>query len=184
MIESTKGKPGYEQSRITIYVKGRGVVLEESSMFLVNRDSGKILAIGNEAEEAIGKDMDIPPVTAVNPLRRGVIASYTMAEKMFNFYLKKALEVDCSIVKRLIGTYVKKPRVVVCVPEEVTEVEEKAFLDAFYQAGAKEVTLTDLPLESAVTCLEKPYSVFVGITWSGKEKERLCIKENCPHRIL
>ena len=71
-----------------------------------------------------------------------------------------------------------------CVPEELTEVEEKAFSEAFYQAGAKKVYLSSLPLETAVASLGEQCSVFVGITWSGKEKERFCINENCPHRIF
>lgn len=182
MIESTIGKPGYEPARITIYVKDRGIVLEESSMALVNRDTGLIIAMGNAAEEAI--DQAVTPVTAVNPLRRGIIASYMLAERMFCSYLRRALGYDRSMVKRLTGATVKKPRVAVCVPEELTEVEEKAFMDAFYQAGARDVCLTGQPLEEAVRCLEKPCTVFVGITWNGKEKECFCINENCPHRIF
>ena len=164
MIESTIGKPGYEPARITIYVKDRGIVLEESSMALVNRDTGLIIAMGNAAEEAI--DQAVTPVTAVNPLRRGIIASYMLAERMFCSYLRRALGYDRSMVKRLTGA------------------TEKAFMDAFYQAGARDVCLTGQPLEEAVRCLEKPCTVFVGITWNGKEKERFCINENCPHRIF
>ena len=98
MIESTIGKPGYEPARITIYVKDRGIVLEESSMALVNRDTGLIIAMGNAAEEAI--DQAVTPVTAVNPLRRGIIASYMLAERMFCSYLRRALGYDRSMVKR------------------------------------------------------------------------------------
>ena len=103
---------------------------------------------------------------------------------MFRFYLHRALGYDHSFVKRLIGISIKKPRIAVCVPEELTEVEAKAFSEAFYQAGAKTVYLSSMPLETAVTSLGEQGSVFVGITWSGKEKERFCINENCPHRIF
>ena len=182
MTESTVGKRGFEPSKIMIYVKNRGIVLEESSMALVNRDTGLIIAMGNEAEEA----MEAPPTpaVAVNALRRGIVAYFTLSANMFRYYLHRALGYDHSFVKRLIGITINKPRIAVCVPEELTEVEEKAFSEAFYQAGAKKVYLSGLPLENAVTSLGEQCSVFVGITWSGKEKERFCINENCPHRIF
>lgn len=164
-LESTIGRKGYEPSMITIYVKNKGIVLEESSMLLVNQDSSFIMAMGNEAERAM--DTAAPPAIAVNPLRRGIIASYTAAAAMFRCYLRKALGYGDTFSGRLKAAILPKPSVVLCVPEPLTEVEEKAFSDVLYQAGAKKVLITEMSLEQAKENFSDQYPVIAAIRWSG-----------------
>lgn len=166
-VESTNGRKGYEPSVITIYVKNKGIVLKESSMVLINQDTNFIMALGNEAEQAM--DTAAPPVVAVNPLRRGIIANYTLAIKIFGYYIRKARYAG-SLWENLKGAILPKPKIVVCVPEPLTEVEEKAFTETFYQSGARQVLMTEMSLEQAIDSFSDRYSVIVGITWSGCEK--------------
>ena len=121
--------------------------------------------LGNEAEQNM--DFVPPPAIAVNPLRRGIIANYTLSAKMFRFYLQKALGNDSGIVKRLLAAFLPRPKIAVCVPEPLTEVEEKAFSDVFYQAGAKEVAITELSFDQAIASMSDSYPVIVGIIWNG-----------------
>lgn len=164
-MESTTGKKGYEPSTITIYIKNHGIVLKESSMLLIHSETNKIAAIGNEAEEHMLSP--IPPAIAVNPLRRGIIASYTSSLCLFRYFLSKARRSAYSPGKRILLSFFSKPKVAVCVPEPLTEVEEKAFTDVFYQAGAKKVTITELSLDQAITALSDDYPFIVGIVWNG-----------------
>lgn len=164
-MKSAIGQKGYEPSTIMIYVKDRGIVLKESSMAFIHSETNMILAIGNEAEQ----NMDsVPyPAVAVNPLRRGIIANYTLAAKMFRYYLQNALGNNKSFGKRLLAAFLPRPKVAVCVPEPLTEVEEKAFTDVFYQSGAKKVTITELSFDQAIASLSADYPVIVGIIWNG-----------------
>lgn len=98
-MKSTISQKGYEPSTIMIYVKDRGIVLKESSMAFINSETNMIMAMGNEAEQNM--DTAPPPAVAVNPLRRRIIANYTLAAKMFRFYLQKALGHTDSLWKRL-----------------------------------------------------------------------------------
>ena len=114
---------------ILVYIKGKGVVLKEPSVVAFDRDTNKIKAIGEEARLMLGRTPG--NIVAVRPLRQGVISDYTVTEKMLKYFIQKA------IGRRML----KKPRISVCVPSGVTEVEKKAVEDATLQAGAREVAI-------------------------------------------
>lgn len=123
---------------ILVYIKGKGVVLKEPSVVAFDRDTNKIKAIGEEARLMIGRTPG--NIVAVRPLRQGVISDYTVTEKMLKHFIQKAMG------KRTF----KKPRISVCVPSGVTEVEKKAVEDATYQAGAREVAIIEEPIAAAI----------------------------------
>ena len=107
---------------ILVYIRGKGVVLKEPSVVAFDRDTNKIKAIGEDARLMLGRTPG--NIVAVRPLRQGVISDYTVTEKMMKYFIQKALG------KRTF----RKPRIAVCVPSGVTEVEKKAVEDATYQA--------------------------------------------------
>ena len=123
---------------ILVYVRGRGVVLKEPSVVAFDRDTNKIKAIGEEARLMLGRTPG--NIVAVRPLRQGVISDYTVTEKMMKYFIQKA------IGRRSL----RKPRIAVCVPSGVTEVEKKAVEDATYQAGAREVVIIEEPIAAAI----------------------------------
>lgn len=123
---------------ILVYVKGKGVVLKEPSVVAFDRDTNKIKAIGEEARLMLGRTPG--NIVAVRPLRQGVISDYTVTEKMIKYFIQKA------IGRR---SY-RKPRISVCVPSGVTEVEKRAVEDAAYAAGAREVFIIEEPIAAAI----------------------------------
>lgn len=123
---------------ILVYIKGKGVVLKEPSVVAFDKDTNKIKAIGEDARLMIGRTPG--NIVAVRPLRQGVISDYTVTEKMMKYFIQKA------IGKKTF----RKPRVSVCVPSGVTEVEKKAVEDAAYQAGAREVNIIEEPIAAAI----------------------------------
>ena len=123
---------------ILVYIRGRGVVLKEPSVVAFDRDTNKIKAIGEEARLMLGRTPG--NIVAVRPLRQGVISDYTVTEKMMKYFIQKA------IGRRSL----RKPKVAVCVPSGVTEVEKKAVEDATYQAGAREVVIIEEPIAAAI----------------------------------
>ena len=123
---------------VIVYISGKGVVLKEPSVVAFDRDTKKIRAIGEEARLMIGRTPG--NIVAIRPLRQGVISDYTVTEKMLKHFIQKA------IGRRTF----KKPRISVCVPSRVTEVEKKAVEDAAYQAGAREVAVIEEPIAAAI----------------------------------
>ena len=123
---------------ILVYIKGKGVVLKEPSVVAIDRDTNKIMAIGEEARLMIGRTPG--NIVAVRPLRQGVISDYTITEKMMKYFINKA------VGKRTL----RKPRISVCIPSGATEVEKKAVEDATYQAGAREVAIIEEPVAAAI----------------------------------
>ena len=123
---------------ILVYIKGKGVVLKEPSVVAFDRDTNKIKAIGEEARLMLGRTPG--NIVAVRPLRQGVISDYTVTEKMIKYFIQKALGKKSF----------RKPRISVCVPSGVTEVEKKAVEDATYQAGAREVEIIEEPIAAAI----------------------------------
>lgn len=111
---------------VLVYVKGKGVVLNEPSVVAVDKVSGKILAVGEEAQSMLGRTPG--NIVAIRPLREGVISDYEMTERMIKEFIAKVQ-----------GIHLFKPNVVICVPSIITEVEERAVIDAGTQAGAKRV---------------------------------------------
>ena len=123
---------------VLVYVKNKGVVLKEPSVVAFDKDTNKIRAIGEEARLMIGRTPGT--IQAIRPLRHGVISDYTVTEKMMKYFIQKA------VGRRMF----RKPRVAVCVPSGVTEVERKAVLDATYQAGARDVSIIEEPIAAAI----------------------------------
>ena len=123
---------------ILVYIHGKGVVLKEPSVVALDRDTNKIKAIGEEARLMLGRTPG--NIVAIRPLRQGVISDYTVTEKMLNYFIRKAIG----------RKTFRKPRISVCVPSGVTEVEKKAVEDATYQAGARDVEIIEEPIAAAI----------------------------------
>ena len=123
---------------VLVYVKGNGVILKEPSVVAFDRDTNSIKAIGEEARMMLGRTPG--NIVAVRPLRQGVISDYTVTEKMIKYFVQKAMG------RRTF----KKPRISICVPSGVTEVEKKAVEEATYAAGAREVLLIEEPVAAAI----------------------------------
>ena len=123
---------------VLVYVKGKGVILKEPSVVAFYRDTNSIKAIGEEARLMLGRTPG--NIVAVRPLRQGVISDYTVTEKMIKYFVQKAMG------RRTF----KKPRISICVPSGVTEVERKAVEEATYAAGAREVLLIEEPVAAAI----------------------------------
>lgn len=123
---------------ILVYIKGKGVVLKEPSVVAFDNDTKKIKAIGEEARLMLGRTPG--NITAVRPLRQGVISNYTITEKMLKYFIQKA------IGKKSL----RKPRISVCIPSGATEVERKAVEDATYQSGARQVFTIEEPIAAAI----------------------------------
>jgi len=122
---------------ILVYVKDKGVVLREPSVVAIDRNSGRLLKVGADAQAMLGRTPG--NIIAIRPLREGVISDYDMTERMLREFIRK--------VSRL---RLFKPRVVICVPSGITEVEERAVIDAGIQAGARKVYLIEEPLAAAI----------------------------------
>lgn len=123
---------------ILVYVKGKGVVLKEPSVVAFDRDTNRIKAIGEEARLMLGRTPG--NIVAVRPLRQGVIADYTVTEKMLKYFISKAVGKQ----------RFRKPLISICVPSGVTEVERKAVEDAAFQAGARDVKIIEEPIAAAI----------------------------------
>ena len=123
---------------ILVYVKGKGVILKEPSVVAFDRDSNEVKAIGEEARLMLGRTPG--NIIAVRPLRQGVISDYTVTEKMIKYFVQKALG------RRTF----QKPRISICVPSGVKEVERNAVQQATFAAGARDVYLIEEPVAAAI----------------------------------
>jgi rod shape-determining protein MreB len=121
-----------------VYVRGKGIVLREPSVVAIRRDTGAILAVGEEAKRMIGRTPG--NIVAIRPMKDGVIADFDVTQTMLRHFIARAYR------RRAIFL----PQVVVCVPSGVTEVEKRAVLDATKQAGAKEAYLIEEPMAAAI----------------------------------
>ena len=122
---------------VIAYIKGKGVVLREPSVVAVDKDTGEVLAIGKDARRMLGRTPG--NIIATRPLRDGVISDYAVTEKMLKYFINKVC-----------GKYFFSPRMMICIPSLVTEVEKKAVIDAASSAGARKVYLIEEPLAAAV----------------------------------
>ncbi len=122
---------------VLVYVKGKGVVYEEPSVVAVDKATGKVLKVGKDAQMMLGRTPG--NILAVKPLQDGVISQYDVTLKMLKYFIRKAT-----------GPTIFKPRVMVCVPSGITEVEERAVYDATIAAGAKKTYLIEEPLAAAI----------------------------------
>ncbi|HUR74648.1 MAG TPA: rod shape-determining protein [Sporichthya sp.] len=121
-----------------VYVRGRGIVLNEPSVVAINTMTGAVVAVGTEAKQMIGRTP--AHVVAVRPMRDGVIADFEITERMLRYFIQK-------VHKR---RYFAKPRVVVCVPSGITGVERRAVIEAASQAGARQVHIVEEPMAAAI----------------------------------
>ncbi|WP_407061470.1 rod shape-determining protein [Actinomadura napierensis] len=121
-----------------VYVRGRGIVLNEPSVVAINTNTGKIVAVGIEAKRMIGRTPG--NIVAVRPLKDGVIADFDVTERMLRYFIQK-------VHKR---RHFAKPRIVVAVPSGITGVEQRAVKDAGYQAGARRVYIIEEPMAAAI----------------------------------
>ena len=128
-------------STILIYVKGRGIVAKEPAVVAVDKDNNRLLQVGRDAQKMLGRTPG--NIIAVKPLKEGVISDYSITERMLRYFLQR-------ITKRSFLESLFKPRVVICVPSDITEVEERAVIDACMQAGARKVHLIEEPLAAAL----------------------------------
>ncbi len=125
-------------SSVLVYVKGKGIVLREPSVVAVERITGRILAVGEEARRMLGRTPG--SIIAIRPLKDGVISNFDITERLLNHFLKK-----------VVGSHIFfKPRVVVCVPSGVTEVEKRSVIDATEEAGARHTFLIEEPIAAAI----------------------------------
>jgi rod shape-determining protein MreB len=122
-----------------IYVKGQGIVLNEPSVVALERDTGVVKAVGLAAKKMLGRTPG--NIEAIRPLKDGVIADFEVTEKMLRYFLERVLR------KRFMPM---RPKVIVCVPSGITEVEKRAVRDSAESAGAKEVYLVAEPMAAAI----------------------------------
>jgi rod shape-determining protein MreB len=123
-----------------VYVKGRGIVINEPSVVAVNQKTGQILAIGVEAKRMVGRTP--AHISAVRPLREGVISDFEVTEQMLRYFIQKVHKDSFTILPR--------PRIVIGIPLGITEVEKKAVRDAALNAGAREVYLVEQAMAAAI----------------------------------
>jgi len=123
---------------VLVYIKGRGIVLQEPSVVAIEKNTNSILAVGEEARRMLGRTPG--NIVAIRPLREGVISDYDVTEKMLKYFIKRAVGNPMFL----------KPRISVCVPSSVTEVERRAVEDATKQAGARQVYIIEEPIAAAI----------------------------------
>lgn len=121
-----------------VYVKGKGIVVREPSVVAIQKETGAVLAVGDEAKKMIGRTPG--NIVAIRPMRDGVIADFDTTQTMLKYFIGKAAK----------GTGIFRPRVVVCVPSGVTEVEKRAVIDASLHAGAREAYLIEEPMAASI----------------------------------
>ena len=128
------------------YVKGKGIVLKEPCVVAVNSNTNEVLAVGSDARRMIGRTPG--NIVATRPLKDGVISNYTVTEKMLKTFISK-----------ICNKTFFAPRIMICIPSQVTEVEKRAVIDAASQAGARKVYLID---EAIIKYIKKKHNIMVG----------------------
>ncbi len=125
-------------ANVLIYVRGRGIVLQEPSVVAVDRDTSRILSVGEDAKRMLGRTPG--NITAIRPLRDGVIADYDVTESMLRYFIDKVIG----------RRFVFRPRIMICIPSGVTMVEKRAVQEAAEQAGARRTQLIEEPMAAAI----------------------------------
>jgi len=121
-----------------VYVKGKGIVVREPSVVAIDTKSGKVLSVGAEAKDMIGRTPG--NISAIRPVKEGVIADFGVTQSMIKYFMNKAFQSNAFV----------RPRVMVCIPSGVTEVERRAVEEATQQAGAREAYLIEEPMAAAI----------------------------------
>jgi rod shape-determining protein MreB len=124
---------------VLVYIKGKGIVLREPSVVAIDRNTNRMLAVGEEARKMLGRTPG--NIVAIRPMRDGVISDYQVTERMLKYFLNKVCK--NSLFKLF------KPRVMICVPSGGTEVEKRAVEDAAIQAGARKTYLIEEPIAAS-----------------------------------
>lgn len=127
-------------SNTLVYVKGHGIILSEPSIVALNQKTGRVVAVGNDASQMIGRTP--AHIQAIKPLVGGVISNYEVAEEMLSYFLKKTAT--------LVGSNIFRPRVIIAVPSGITNVERRAVRDAAIAAGARAVHIVEQPVAAAI----------------------------------
>ena len=122
---------------VLVYVKGKGIVLQEPSVVAIDQFTNKFLAVGEEARKILGRTPG--NIVAVRPLKEGVISDYNITQRMLKYFIEKSL-----------GRMLLKPRLIVCVPSGCTEVEKRAVIEAANEAGAVKTYLIEEPIAAAI----------------------------------
>ena len=128
-------------ANVLVYVEGKGIVLEEPSVVAIEKNTKKVLAVGNEARKMIGRTP--ANISVIRPLKEGVISDYEATEMMLKYFTEKIVEKKG--FRRLV-----MPRIMVCVPTGVTEVEKRAVEEATREAGARDVYIIEEPIAAAI----------------------------------
>ena len=139
-------------ANVLVYIKNKGIVLNEPSVVAINNDTDEILAVGEEARQMLGRTP--ANIVAVRPLKDGVISDYDITERMLKYFIRKT----CGS-----GRFFR-PKIMVCVPSGVTEVEKRAVREAATQAGGKDVFLMEEPVAAAIGAgldISKPDGIMV-----------------------
>jgi len=123
-----------------VSMRGEGIVLTEPSVVAIEHDTGRVLAVGKDAKRMIGRTPS--SITAVRPLKDGVISDFNVTEAMLRYFIGR--------VRKRRFLFQPKPRVVVCVPSGVTEVEKRAVFEATISAGARKAFLIEEPMAAAI----------------------------------
>ncbi|HID95826.1 MAG TPA: rod shape-determining protein [Candidatus Latescibacteria bacterium] len=121
-----------------VYVKGRGIVLNEPSIVAVDKATGRPLAVGTDAREMVGRTPG--EIETIRPIKDGVIANFEVTEEMLRFFIKKVQK----------GKFLVRPRIIIGVPSGITEVEKRAVKDSAERAGAREIHLIAEPMAAAI----------------------------------
>ena len=128
-------------ANVLVYVEGKGIVLEEPSVVAIEKNTNRVLAVGDEARKMIGRTPS--NIVAIRPLKDGVISDYEATEKMLKYFTERIVEKKG--FRRLV-----MPRIMVCVPTGITEVEKRAVEEATREAGAREVYIIEEPIAAAI----------------------------------
>ncbi len=122
-----------------VYVKDKGIVIDQPTVVAFEKDTKNLIAIGTKAKQMMGKTP--ANIDVIRPLKQGVISDYTVTEKMLKAFIKKAMSHR---------RFFSRPRVCICVPSGVTEVERRAVEDAAYRTGARDVIIMEEPMAAAI----------------------------------
>lgn len=152
-------KEGYEPAMIVIYDRKNNKIYREISLLAFDKRNNKVMGVGNDIIP-LQNSVD-ESIVVISPLKNGMIADYTAAFAMFQGMFQKV-----SLLKKIM-----KPKIAVCVPNDITEVEKKAFFDIFYQIGAKKVFISEESAEELNRSLSESYNVMIEIEQTNKEQQ-------------